>query len=243
MTRQAASYRDRRVLLAGDAAHIHYPAGGQGLSLGIHDAVNLGWKLAEVIHGTAPEELLDSYEAERHPVTARSLRHTMALTALQRGDERSRALAEVAARLGQIDEARVWLAGIISGLDVQYELGDGHPLLGRRMPDLDLELAIADGATTRVFELLRDGRPLLINLGEHGRLELGDWADRVGLIEANYDGAWELPVIGQVDAPMAVLVRPDGYVAWVDAPGVDAGLSESLTTWFGAGEAPASRPR
>jgi 3-(3-hydroxy-phenyl)propionate hydroxylase len=233
MTRQAAAYRDRRVLLAGDAAHIHYPAGGQGLSLGVHDAVNLGWKLAEVLHGVAPETLLDSYQAERHPATARTLRHTMALTALQRGDERSRALAEVAARLGQIDEARVWLAGIVSGLDIQYELGDGHPLLGRRMPDLDLELAIADGATTRVFELLRDGRPLLINLSEPGRLDLGGWADRVGLIEASYDGAWELPVIGEVDAPTAVLVRPDGYVAWVEAPGSGAGLTEALTTWFG----------
>jgi 3-(3-hydroxy-phenyl)propionate hydroxylase len=231
MTRQAAAYRDRRVLLAGDAAHIHYPAGGQGLSLGVHDAVNLGWKLAQVIKGTSPDELLESYYAERHPATARTLRHTMALTALQRGDERSRALAEEAARLAQIDEARIWLAGIVSGLDVHYELGDGHPLLGRRMPDLDLELA--DGGTTRVFELLRVGRPLLINLGEPGRLDLGDWADRVKLIEAGYDGAWELPVIGEVDPPTAVLLRPDGYVAWVDAPGVDAGLGAALGTWFG----------
>jgi 3-(3-hydroxy-phenyl)propionate hydroxylase len=244
MTRQAASYRDRRVLLAGDAAHIHYPAGGQGLSLGIHDAVNLGWKLAEVIHGVAPDELLDSYQAERHPVTARSLRHTMALTALQRGDERSRALAEVAARLGQIDEARVWLAGIISGLDIQYDLGEGHPLLGRRMPDLDLTSISTNttdstttdattNATSRVFEHLRDGRPLLINFGEPGRLDLGYWEDRVSLIDADHHGDWELPVIGNVDAPTAVLVRPDGYVAWVEAPGSDAGLSEALTTWFG----------
>ena len=232
MTRQAADYRDRRVLLAGDAAHIHYPAGGQGLSLGVHDAVNLGWKLAQVIKGTSPDELLDSYQAERHPVTARTLRHTMALTALQRGDERSRALAEEAARLAQIDEARIWLAGIVSGLDVHYELGDGHPLLGRRMPDLDLELA--DGGTTRVFELLRVGRPLLINLGEPGRLDLGDWADRVKLIEAGYDGAWELPVIGEVDPPTAVVVRPDGYVAWVEDGESDAGLVEALSSWFGS---------
>jgi 2-polyprenyl-6-methoxyphenol hydroxylase-like FAD-dependent oxidoreductase len=240
MTRQAATYRDRRVLLAGDAAHIHYPAGGQGLSLGVHDAVNLGWKLAQVVNGTSPEELLDSYQAERHPVTARTLRHTMALTALQRGDERSRALADVAARLGQIDEARVWLAGIISGLDIHYDLGKGHPLLGRRMPDLDLKLNPATGAaagtgTTRVFELLRDGRPLLLNLAETGRLELGDWADRVKMIEATHDGEWRLPVIGEVQAPTAMLVRPDGYVAWVDAPdSCDAGLSTALGTWFGA---------
>jgi 3-(3-hydroxy-phenyl)propionate hydroxylase len=241
MTRQAAAYRDRRVLLAGDAAHIHYPAGGQGLSLGVHDAVNLGWKLAEVIKGTSPDDLLDSYQAERHPVTARTLRHTMALTALQRGDERSRALAEECARLAQIDEARIWLAGIVSGLDVHYELGEGHPLLGRRMPDLDL--APAAGGPVRVFELLRDGKPLLINLGEPGRLDLGDWADRVKLVEAAYDGGWELPVIGEVDPPAAALVRPDGYVAWVKDGESDAGLTEALSTWFGAGEAPASQPR
>jgi 2-polyprenyl-6-methoxyphenol hydroxylase-like FAD-dependent oxidoreductase len=171
MTRQAAGYRDRRVLLAGDAAHIHYPAGGQGLSLGVHDAVNLGWKLAQVIGGISCEQLLDSYQAERHPVTARSLRHTMALTALQRGDERSRALAEVASRLAQIDEARIELAGITSGLDVHYDLGDGHPLLGRRMPDL--HLTMSDGGASRVYELMREGRPLLINLSERGTLWLG----------------------------------------------------------------------
>jgi 3-(3-hydroxy-phenyl)propionate hydroxylase len=237
MTRQAATYRDRRVLLAGDAAHIHYPAGGQGLSLGVHDAVNLGWKLAQVIKGISPDELVDSYHAERHPVTARTLRHTMALTALQRGDERSRALAEEAARLAQIDEARIWLAGIVSGLDVHYDLGDGHPLLGRRMPDLDL--TTATGGSRSVFELLRAGRPLLINLGEPARLELGYWEDRVELIEAGYDGDWLLPVIGRVDAPNAVLVRPDGYVAWVQEPGSDADLTGALTTWFGPPTPPA----
>ena len=231
MTRQAASYRNGRVLLAGDAAHIHYPAGGQGLSLGVHDAVNLGWKLAQVVKGISSEQLLDSYHAERHPVTARSLRHTMALTALQRGDERSRALAEVASRLAQIDEARIELAGITSGLDVHYDLGEGHPLLGRRMPDLDL--LMSDGGAIRVYELMREGRPLLINLGRSGTVDLGDWTARVSLIEARYDGAWELPVLGVVEAPAAVLVRPDGYVAWVEAPGSTAGLIEALNTWFG----------
>jgi 3-(3-hydroxy-phenyl)propionate hydroxylase len=232
MTRQATAYRDRRVLLAGDAAHIHYPAGGQGLSLGVQDAVNLGWKLAAVVKGTAPEELLDSYHAERHPVTARALRHTMAQTALQRGDERSRALAEVCSRLAKIDEARIELAGITSGLDIHYDLGEGHPLLGRRMPDL--ELATGGDGTRRVFELLRAGRPLLINLGEPGRLDLGYWDDRVELIEAGYDGEWQLPVIGDVTAPAALLVRPDGYVAWVEQRDADtAGLTEALTTWFG----------
>ena len=231
MTRQAASYREGRVLLAGDAAHIHYPAGGQGLSLGVHDAVNLGWKLAQVIKGISSEELLDSYQAERHPVTAAALRHTMALTALQRGDERSRALAEVSGRLAQIDEVRIELAGITSGLAVHYDLGEGHPLLGRRMPDLDL--VMSDGGVTRVYELMREGRSLLINLGERDALGLGDWANRVSLIEAEYDGAWELPVLGVVAAPTAVLVRPDGYVAWVQEDGAGAGLDAALSTWFG----------
>lgn len=235
MTRQAAAYRDRRVLLAGDAAHIHYPAGGQGLSLGVQDAVNLGWKLAQVIKGISTDELLDSYHAERHPVTARALRHTMALTALQRGDERSRALAEVCSRLAQIDEARIELAGITSGLDIHYDLGEGHPLLGRRMPDL--ELATSGEATRRIFELLRKGRPLLINLGAPGRLDPGYWDDRVKLIDATYAGPWQLPVIGEVTAPTALLVRPDGYVAWVEETEADgAGLTDALTTWFGPPE-------
>lgn len=231
MTRQAAAYRERRVLLAGDAAHIHYPAGGQGLSLGVQDAVNLGWKLAAVVKGTAPEALLDSYQAERHPVTARALRHTMAQTALQRGDERSRALAEVCSRLAEIDAARVELAGITSGLDIHYDLGEGHPLLGRRMPDLELAAPVAGAG--RVFELLRPGRPLLLNLGAPGRLDVAGWEDRVSLLDAGCDGPWELPVIGAVAPPRAVLVRPDGYVAWVDEAGSDAGLSAALATWFG----------
>jgi 3-(3-hydroxy-phenyl)propionate hydroxylase len=138
MTRQAESYRAGRVLLAGDAAHVHYPAGGQGLSLGVQDAVNLGWKLAQAVNGTSPEILLDSYQDERHPVAARALQHTMAQTALQRRDERIKALVDVVSELASMDEPRKRLAGIISGLDIHYDLGDGHPLLGRRMPDLAL---------------------------------------------------------------------------------------------------------
>ena len=156
MTRQAAAYRAGRVLLAGDAAHVHYPAGGQGLSLGVQDAVNLGWKLAQVVDGTSPESLLDTYHAERHPVAARALRHTMAQTTLQRHDERTKALVEVVSELATMDEPRKRLAGLISGLDIHYDLGEGHPLLGRRMPDLDL--STADGPL-RVFELLHDARP------------------------------------------------------------------------------------
>jgi hypothetical protein len=212
MTRQAAAYRDRRVLLAGDAAHVHYPAGGQGLSHGVQDAVNLGWKLAQVVDGTTPERLLDTYHAERHPVAARALRYTMAQTALQRHDERIKALVDVVSELARMDEPRKRLCGLISGLDIHYDLGEGHPLLGRRMPDLDL--VTADGPL-RVFTLLHDARPLLLNLGEPGGFDITPWADRVQLIDAKYVGTWELPVLGAVTAPTAVLIRPDGYVARV----------------------------
>jgi 3-(3-hydroxy-phenyl)propionate hydroxylase len=167
MTRQAAAYRAGPVLLAGDAAHVHYPAGGQGLSLGVQDAVNLGWKLAQVVDGTSPESLLDTYFDERHPVTARALQYTMA----------------------------------------------------------------ADGAL-RVFELLHGARPVLLNLGEPDGVDITPWADRVRPIDASYEGEWELPVLGAVSAPTAVLVRPDGYVAWV-GDGTDVGLTDALATWFG----------
>ena len=150
MTRQAAAYRVGRVLLAGDAAHVHYPAGGQGLSLGVQDAVNLGWKLAQVADGTSPQSLLDTYQDERHPVVAGVLRHTMALTALQRQDERMKALVDEVSELASMDEPRKRLVGIRTGLDIHYDLGEGHPLLGRRMPDLDV--VTADGPL-RVFEL------------------------------------------------------------------------------------------
>jgi 2-polyprenyl-6-methoxyphenol hydroxylase-like FAD-dependent oxidoreductase len=229
MTCQAAAYRAGRVLLAGDSAHVHYPAGGQGLSLGVQDAVNLGWKLAQVINGTSPENLLDTYQDERHPVAARALRHTMAQTALQRQDERTKALADVVSELAMMDEPRKRLVGIVSGLDIHYDLGEGHPLLGRRMPDLDL--VTADGPL-RVFELLHDARPVLLNLSEPSGIEITQWADRVQLIDAEYVGLWELPVLGAVTAPTAVLIRPDGYVAWV-GDRTQLGLAEALTTWFG----------
>ncbi len=229
-TRQASSYRAGRVLLAGDSAHIHYPAGGQGLSLGVGDAVNLGWKLAQVVDGTSPASLLDTYGDERHPVAARALQHTMAQAALQRRDERTQPLVEVVSELAAMDEPRKHLAGLISGLDIHYDLGAGHPLLGRRMPDLDLTSA---AGPLRVYALLHDARPALLNLGEPGALDIARPADRVQLLDATYDGAWELPVLGEVTAPAAVLVRPDGYVAWV-GDGTDAGLEDALTTWFGA---------
>ncbi len=229
MTRQAAAYRAGRVLLAGDSAHVHYPAGGQGLSLGVQDAVNLGWKLAQVINGTSPESLLDTYQEERHPVAARALRHTMAQIALRRQDERMQALVDVVSELAVMDEPRKRLVGIVSGLDIHYDLGGGHPLLGRRMPDLDLVTA---GRPLRVFELLHGAKPVLLNLAEPGGFDITPWAGRVQLIDAEYAGEWELPVLGAVTAPTAVLIRPDGYVAWV-GDGTHTGLPEALTTWFG----------
>jgi 3-(3-hydroxy-phenyl)propionate hydroxylase len=229
MTRQAASYRMGRVLLAGDAAHVHAPPGGQGLNIGVQDAVNLGWKLAQVVNGTSPDSLLDTYHAERHPVGARVLQSTMAQIALRRTDERTEALQSTLTELLGMDEPRQRIAGMLSGLDVHYDLGEGHPLLGRRMPDLDLQTA--DGPT-RVFTLLHDARPVLLNLGEPGGLDLSPWADRVRFVDAEYAGAWELPVLGAVAAPLAVLLRPDGYVAWVGHI-ADAELPRALATWFG----------
>ena len=227
MTRQAASYRAGRVLLAGDAAHIHYPTGGQGLNLGVQDAVNLGWKLAQVVKATSPESLLDSYQAERHPVAARALRNTMAQTALLRPDARIEALRDTMSELLKMDEPRKRLAGVMSGLEIQYELGEGHPLLGRRMPDLDL---LTGNGPLRVFTLLHDAVPILLNFG--APLDIAPWADRVRLIDARCVGSWELPVLGAVTAPDAVLIRPDGYVAWV-GDATQPGLAGALTTWFG----------
>jgi 3-(3-hydroxy-phenyl)propionate hydroxylase len=229
MTRQAAAYRDRRVLLAGDAAHVHPPVGGQGLNIGVQDAVNLGWKLAQVVKRTSPEGLLDTYHAERHPVAARVLRNTMAQIALRRPDDRTQALGDTVSELLGMDEPRRRLAAEMSGLGIHYDLGEGHPLLGRRMPDLDL---VAANGPLRVFTLLHGARPVLLNLGEPGGFDITPWADRVQLIDAKYLGTWELPAIGAVTAPTAVLIRPDGYVAWVGDQ-TQLGLADALTTWFG----------
>jgi 2-polyprenyl-6-methoxyphenol hydroxylase-like FAD-dependent oxidoreductase len=229
MTRQAAAYRDKRVLLAGDAAHVHAPDGGQGLNTGVQDAVNLGWKLAQVVKGTSPESLLDTYHAERHPVGARVLRNTMASVALRRPDDRTNALRDTMTELLGMEEPRKRIAAMLSGLGIHYDLGAGHPLLGRRMPDLDLVTA---NGPLRIFTLLHDARPVLLNLGEPGGFDITSWADRVQLIEAKYVGTWELPAIGSVTAPTAVLIRPDGYVAWVEEL-TQVGLADALATWFG----------
>jgi 2-polyprenyl-6-methoxyphenol hydroxylase-like FAD-dependent oxidoreductase len=234
MTRQAAAYRDKRVLLAGDAAHVHSPDGGQGLQMGVQDAVNLGWKLAQVIKQTSPDSLLDTYHAERHPVAARVLRTTMAHVALRRPDERTKALRDTIAEFLMGQESRSRLAALMCGLDIHYDLGEGHPLLGRRMPDLDLVMA---NGPLRVSALLHAARPVLINFGEPNGLDITPWADRVRSVDATYDGQWELPAIGVVTAPSAVLIRPDGYVAWV-GEGTQLGLADALTTWFGPPSGP-----
>jgi 3-(3-hydroxy-phenyl)propionate hydroxylase len=229
MTRQAAAYRDRRVLLAGDAAHVHPPVGGQGLNIGVQDAVNLGWKLAQVVKRTSPESLLDTYHAERHPVAARVLRNTMGQVALRRTDDRTKALGDTVSELLGMDEPRRRVAAEMSGLGVHYDLGERHPLLGRRMPDLDL---VTPNGPLRVFTLLHDARPVLLNLGEPSGFDITPWADRIQLIDAKYVGTWELPAIGAVTAPTAVLIRPDGYVAWVGDL-TQLGLADALTSWFG----------
>jgi 3-(3-hydroxy-phenyl)propionate hydroxylase len=233
MTRQATSYRKGRVLLAGDAAHVHYPVGGQGLNTGVQDAVNLGWKLAQVVEGTSPDSLLDTYHDERHPVAARVLRHTMAQTALSCSTPRVDALRESLSELLGMDEPRKRYAAMISGLDIHYDLGEHGPLAGLRMPDLDLETA--DGAT-RVFTLLHAARPLLLNFGAPQDLQVRDlasWEHRVRVVQAEHHGPWELPVLGEIDAPPAVVVRPDGHVAWAGHPG-DPALGGVIGRWFGA---------
>src|ERR687891_1096651 len=230
MPRQAAAYRERRVLLAGDAAHVHSPVGGQGLNIGVQDAMNLGWKLAQVVKGISPPSLLDTYHGERHPVAARVLRNTMAQTALMRpADARLEALRNTVSELLSMDEPRKRFAAMLSGLDIHYDLGEGHPLLGRRMPDLDL---VTSDGPRRVFTLLHEARPVLLNFGEPGGFDITPWANRVQLIDAKYVGTWELPALGAVAAPTAVLIRPDGYVAWVGDP-TQLALADALTTWFG----------
>ncbi len=234
-TRQAAAYRAGRILLAGDAAHIHHPAGGQGLNTGVQDAVNLGWKLAQVVNGVTPDTLLDTYHDERHPVAARVLQTTMAQIALLRTDDRTKALHDNVSELLSMDEPRKHFAARMSGLDIHYDLGDGHPLLGRRMPDLELRTATGP---VRAFTFLHDARPVLLVFGEPGHIDLAGWAKRIRLVEADYDGGWELPVLGEVGAPSAVLIRPDGHVAWV-GQGSATGLVDALTRWFGPAAASA----
>ncbi|MEG3631628.1 FAD-dependent monooxygenase [Streptomyces poriticola] len=234
--RQADRYRAGRVLLAGDAAHIHFPAGGQGLNTGVQDAVNLGWKLASVVRGRAPESLLDSYHAERHPVGERVLQNTRAQAALTRPGAQTDALRDVFGSLLVFDDVNRQLRDMLTALDVRYPVDGGHPLAGRRVPDAGLK---APDGVTRVHELLHAARPVLLDL--RGSTTLGTavagWADRVDLVEARCeDGHWAVPSRGEIPAPAAVLVRPDGHVAWAadgDRTPDTTALRTALTTWFG----------
>jgi hypothetical protein len=192
--------------------------------------VNLGWKLSQVVKKTSAQSLLDTYHDERHPVGARVLQTTMAQVALTTPGDRHQALRNTMSELLKMDEPRKLIAGMMSGLDIRYDLGEGHPLLGRRMPDLDL---VTPGGTVRVFTLLHDAHAVLLNLGEPWGFDISPWTNRVLAIDANYGGNWELPVLGKVAAPTAVLIRPDGYVAWV-GDGTETGLRDALITWFGS---------
>ncbi|MDN3271112.1 FAD-dependent monooxygenase [Streptomyces sp. MA15] len=234
--RQADRYRAGRVLLAGDAAHIHFPAGGQGLNMGVQDAVNLGWKLAAVVRGQAPESLLDSYHAERHPVGERVLHNTRAQSALVRPGAQTDALREVFGSLMVIDDVNRQLRHMLNALDIRYPADGDHPLEGRRVPDADLDTA--DGPAF-VHELLHAARPVLLDLGGSAEVAAAvkGWADRVDLVEArSADDLWTVPAVGGIPAPAALLIRPDGHVAWAAEAGRAphlAALRTALTTWCG----------
>jgi 3-(3-hydroxy-phenyl)propionate hydroxylase len=216
-TRQAAKYREGRVFLAGDAAHVHPPDGGQGVQTGMQDAMNLGWKLAQVANGISPDSLLDTYHAERHPVAARVFRNSKVFVTLRREDDRTQALKGMFAELLSTPETRDRVTAMLAGLDIRYEFGAGHALLGRRMPDLDLSVA---GQATRVYALMHDARPLLLHRAPG--LDTDFCPTRVKTIEAQYEGAAD-----------AVLIRPDGYVAWA-ADASREGLDAACREWFSA---------
>jgi bifunctional hydroxylase/dehydrase len=230
-SRQASEYRRGRVFLAGDAAHIHLPIGGQGMSTGVQDAVNLGWKLAAQLRGHAPPELLDTYHSERHPVGARVLANTLAQRILYLGDEEMRPLRDIFAELMSFGEVRRHLIGMVTGLDIRYDVGPGdHALLGRRLPSREL---VADSGKTSTFELLHPARGVVLDLtGKTGvRAAAARWADRVDTVSAHLHPA---DGNGDFTGVEAILVRPDGYVAWVGGAGSGpAGLTDSLTRWFG----------
>jgi len=212
-TRQAERYRVGRVLLAGDAAHIHPPAGGQGLNLSIQDAFNLGWKLAAEVAGWAPDTLLDSYETERHPVAADVLNTTRAQMELLSTEPGARAVRRLLSELMNFEEVNRYLIEKNTAIGVRYDFGEGHELLGRRMRDVRLKRG-------RLYELMHSGRGLLLD--QTGRLSVAGWADRVDHV---------VDVSEELDVP-AVLLRPDGHVAWAgeDQPG----LLDQLPKWFGA---------
>ncbi|MFJ9536543.1 FAD-dependent monooxygenase [Streptomyces sp. NPDC101225] len=234
--RQADRYRAGRVLLAGDAAHIHFPAGGQGLNMGVQDAVNLGWKLGSVVCGRAPESLLDSYHAERHPVAERVLHNTRAQSALVRPGPQTDALREVFSSLMVFDDVNQYLRHLLTGLDIRYPLDGEHPLTGRRVPDADVKSA---GGVVGVHELLHAARPVLLDLrGDPApAAAAAGWADRVEVVGArSEDEVWPVPAVGDIPAPAALLIRPDGHVAWAADPDRapdTAALKAALAAWCG----------
>ncbi|MGW6737653.1 FAD-dependent monooxygenase [Streptomyces sp. NPDC055013] len=223
-SRQAAEYRQGRVFLAGDAAHIHLPIGAQGISAGVGDVVNLGWKLAAELNGHAPEGLLDTYHTERHPVGARIVANTLVQRSLYLGGPEMEPLRRLFGELVGIEAVRRHLVGLVTGLDIGYDMGEGdHPLLGHRLPDQELLVGDEKSST---YELLTRGRPLLLNLrgGDALTEAAAGWADRVDVVAASRPD----PAAPAAD----LLVRPDGYIAWVGTGG-SAGLAEALQRWFG----------
>jgi 2-polyprenyl-6-methoxyphenol hydroxylase-like FAD-dependent oxidoreductase len=220
-TRLAQRYRVDRVFLAGDAAHVHPPTGGQGLNLGLQDAHNLGWKLAAAVHGWAPDDLLDSYHAERHPVAAAVLDNTRAQIQLMSPEPGPQAVRRLLAELMEFDEVNRYLIEKITAISVRYDFGEGPDLLGRRLRDQELKQG-------RLYELLRSGRGLLID--RTGTLTVGGWSDRVDRADAGAD-LDDRDDLADLDVP-AALLRPDGHVAWVGHD--QAGLDVVLREWFGA---------
>jgi 2-polyprenyl-6-methoxyphenol hydroxylase-like FAD-dependent oxidoreductase len=214
-TRLAERYRVGRVLLAGDAAHVHPPIGGQGLNLGVQDAFNLGWKLAAQVRGWAPETLLDTYETERHPVAADVLDNTRAQTELLSPEPGPQAVRRLLTELMDFDEVNRYLIEKITAVSIRYDFGDGPDLLGRRLPDIDVKQG-------RLYALLHRGRGLLLDRTE--RLRVGGWSDRVDYV-ADPTAALDVP---------CVLLRPDGHVAWIGDDQQD--LDDHLSRWFGAAE-------
>jgi hypothetical protein len=223
-TRLADSYRAGRVFLVGDSAHVHSAMGGPGLNLGMQDAVNLGWKLAAAVHGWAPEGLLDSYEKERRPLAERVVMQSMAQSALVAPGGEVSALRELMGELLRNPANIRHIAETMAGTDIRYEMTDEHPMVGKFLPDVPL----ADG---RIAELMRSGRPVLLDFSGVGGDTAAGWADRVDVI-----------TVDAVEPPAGlVLVRPDGYVAWA-GDDVHKGLNEALRMWFGAPRIMAATP-
>ncbi|MFE3187518.1 FAD-dependent monooxygenase [Nocardia sp. NPDC059240] len=228
--RLADHYRSGRVFLAGDAAHIHFPAGGQGLNTGVQDAANLGWKLAAVLRARTSESLLATYESERRPVAARVLQNTRAQTALMRPGPHTEALRETLSGLFDIDQVRTRLATMLSALDLRYDVGHDHPLSGHRVPDADLT---TPAGAIRIHELLRHARPVLLSLNGT-RLDLAARPEHLDLVAAHCEAThWSVPGLGEIATPSALLIRPDGHVAWASRDTNTARLSEALSSWVG----------